>query len=459
MTISLQTPEEKFKDDEIEPEYYKTLPSELANYLPKRSSTLKRSLIFSAIWITIAAILSIKLHTIVNFFDYPALAIYSVAVALYILSRFALALFYNPKYLNIPTEQHWPTVTFGVPCKNEGLHIRETLLRIAASDYPVEKFDIIAINDGSTDNTLEEMLAAKAYAKKHFNVNIQVINWKVNKGKREGMGECVKRSHAQYIVFIDSDSYVLPDAAKEMIRLFADDDIGAVAGHAFVTNPHDNLITAMQNVRYYIAFRAYKSAEALFGRVMCCSGCCSAYRRDVLASFIDDWLEQRFLGEKCTYGDDRALTNYLLDRGYRTLFAERSITFTFVPDTLKQFMTQQLRWKKSWVRESFIACKFIWKAHPIMSFSFYLGTILPLLAPLVVFRACVLIPALEGRPPWEYIIGVALMALIYGLYYLLLTGGKDWFFGSIFAVFYTIVLIWQIPWAIVRIRDTKWGTR
>lgn len=336
--------------------------------------------------------------------------------------------------------------------------IRETILRIAQSNYPKNRFNVIAINDGSSDNTLSEMLLAREEARK-VGVEVLVIDWKENKGKREGMAECIRRSQNDIIVFIDSDSFVQKNTVHELVKYFIHPKVAAVAGHAFVTNANTNFLTKMQDVRYYVAFKAYKSAEALFGSVTCCSGCCSAYRRSSLLEVLDSWLKQSFLGVTCTYGDDRSLTNFLLKKGYKTLFAPDAIAYTEVPDTFRKFMRQQLRWKKSWVRESLIAGKFIWKRNPIMSISFYLSVILPLLAPVIVFRALIWYPTTTGLLPWFYIFGLALMAMAYGLYYYIYVGDRKWVYGVFFAAFYTIVLIWQLPWAILNLRDARWGTR
>jgi hyaluronan synthase len=122
-------------------------------------------------------------------------------------------------------------------------------------------------------------------------------------------------------------------------------------------------------------------------------------------------------------------------------------------------MRQQLRWKKSWVRESLIAGSFIWKKHPIMSLSFYLGIILPIVAPVVVIRALLWYPYVTGHAPWFYIFGLVLMAVVYGLYYYIYMKDGRWIYGVFFATFYTLVLIWQLPYAILTLRDSRWGTR
>ena len=402
-------------------------------------------------------VLVIKLITIKEIDNNILFGLYSLGVSLYLLSRFVIAYFYEVDNKKMRVD-YLPTISFGVPAKNEEDNIRETILKMAKSDYPKNKFDIIAVNDGSTDNTLQEMLVAKEIAARHGAV-VKVIDWKENRGKREGMAECVKMSKKDLVIFVDSDSFVNQSTARNLVKYFSDPQVVAVAGQAYVTNENKNYLTKMQSVRYYIAFKAYKAAEAMFNSVTCCSGCCSAYRRQAVMEVLADWGQQRFLGIACTYGDDRSLTNFLLRRGYKTLFAEEAICHTMVPDNFRQFMRQQLSWKKSWVRESLIASTFIWRRNIIMSLSFYLGFILPLAAPIIVLRALVWYPYMTGLVPCYYLLGLMLMSLIYGLYYYIHTRDRKWFYGVLFAVFYTLVLIWQLPWAIINIRDSRWGTR
>lgn len=145
-------------------------------------------------YIAIYIVFIIKFVTIREFDNNIFFAAYSIIVSLYILSRFLLAYFYDPEHEESGyCDGFEPTLSFAVPSKNEEENIRETILRIAETDYPKDKFDIIAVNDGSTDNTLVEMLKAKELATKE-GVIVYVVDWKVNKGKREGMAECVKRS-------------------------------------------------------------------------------------------------------------------------------------------------------------------------------------------------------------------------------------------------------------------------
>jgi hyaluronan synthase len=413
------------------------------------------------IWITfyclIYMVLVIKLLTIKQIGDNWLFTSYSIAVSVFLLSRFILAYFHSPDE-KMFDKNYEPTISFGVPAKNEEGNILETIMKIAQSDYPVSKFDIIAVNDGSTDNTLREMLKAKELAAEK-GILVKVVDWEKNRGKRDGMAECVRQSDKDIIIFIDSDSFVQKDTARELVKYFFRREIAAVAGHAFVANENQNILTKMQAVRYFVSFKAFKAAESLYGNVTCCSGCCSAYRRIYVNEVLDEWLNQKFLGSKCTYGDDRSLTNFILKKGYQALFSPTAIAYTVVPSSLRVFMKQQLRWKKSWTRESFNASKFMWKKNPIMSISFYLSFILPLLAPIIVVRALIWYPLTTGNFPYFYVSGLLLISVIYGLYYNIFTKDNKWFYGAVFTIFYTLILIWQLPYAILTIRDSRWGTR
>jgi hyaluronan synthase len=406
-------------------------------------------------FLLIYIVLVFKLITLESLDTQGFFAIYSLVVSLYILSRFVLSYFYEAIEIDTVYE---PTVAFAIPCKNEEANIAETIFRIAAVDYPKDKCAIVAINDGSTDNTLAEMQRAQKIVEAG-GMKIDIVDWSVNRGKRDGMAEAVKRSTQDIIVFIDSDSFIEPTTVKELVKYFVPGRVAAVAGHTDVYNKNANLLTKMQNARYYVSYKAYKASEALFGTVTCCSGCCSAYRRSMLLEVIDPWLEQRFFGVKTTYGDDRSLTNYLLARGYTTVYAPEAQAYTIVPETWSTFLRQQLRWKKSWVRENAKAATFMWKKNPVMSFSFYLGFFLPLFAPIVVIKTLLIMPYLTHQPPYHYVFGLLLMSVIYGVYYYIHRRDHSWIFGILWSSVYSLLLLWQLPWAILTLRDSRWGTR
>lgn len=395
------------------------------------------------------SILVLKSFNVEYYWYQPVLNVYSLTVTGYIISRFFLAFFYRP-----PKDIGYaPTVSFVIPVKNDENIIGETIARCFEIDYPEEKVEVIVVNDGSTDNTLAEIKKAE----KRF-PSLKVMGFERNKGKRHAMAAAFRMASNEILICMDSDSLVGRDSIRYIVQGFADPSVGAVCGHANVLNAESSALAKMQAVRYYVAFQVFKAAEHVFSAVTCCSGCLSAYRRRYIMDILDPWLGQSWLNQPATFGDDRSLTNYML-RKYRVLYDSRAVVETEVPEDWMKFFRQQLRWKKSWVRESLIAGTFMWYKHPIMAISFYLGVMLPLISPLIVFHNFVYRPISSGILPMYYIVGFGLVSLLYSLYYGLRRPNTKWPYGFIFCLVYVAVLAWQTYFAILTSHRNQWGTR
>lgn len=411
-----------------------------------------RAIIVVAITAIVVGVVVFKVEALRSLRQDPVWATYSIVVTTFIFSRFALAWLYRPPAKE-STGRYCPTVAIIVPAYNEP-DIAATLHACLSADYPADRLQVVVVDDKSTDATLERIRAVQS-----DHPELVVVPSAVNRGKRHAMAIGIAAARdAELLVFIDSDSQVTPDAVRVLAGYFADPSVGAVAGHTDVANRSVNVLTRMQAMQYFIAFRIYKSAEALFGAVTCCSGCFSGYRSAAVAPVLDSWLNQTFLGQPSTFGDDRSLTNYLLPH-WRVLYAPDAQAYTNVPERLKQFLRQQLRWKKSWLREAPRASRAMIRKSPVMVVMFALAIVLPLLAPQVVLRAFVVQPHFISALPFWYFGGVAIMAVIYGLYYRLHQPEKGWYYGILFTMFYTVVLVVQLPYAMLTIRDSKWGTR
>lgn len=403
--------------------------------------------IFSIILLSVAAYL--KLYNVQFYWYQPLVNLYSLSVGVFILSRFLLAVFYVP-----PKDVGYePTVSVCVACHNEEDDIQKTVSRIFSEGYPHSKLEVVVVNDGSTDNTLREMLCAQARHRR-----LTIVDFEANKGKRHGMAAGALMSRSEILVYVDSDSFLMPGSIRKVVQGMADPTVAGVSGHTDVENISTNLLTKMQDVRYYVSYRVMKAAEHLFGAVSCCPGCFSAYRRTCVIPILDGWLHQRFLGKYATYGDDRSLTNKLL-RHYRILYDDEALATTIVPDRWGKYVRQQARWKRSWIRELFFAGKWFWRKHPIAAISWYAQAVLPLLAPLVMLNALVLGPLMYSHPAGFYVGGVLVVTLLWSVYYLQKTGRKDWWTGFMFTLTYVFFFSWQGYYALFTLRRTTWGTR
>jgi hyaluronan synthase len=401
----------------------------------------------------IVSVMAYKAAFIDLLFSNVFFGVYSVCVASYIISRFALSLFYRSRR-DAGLE---PRIAIVMPSFNEEQAIGRSLSALLELDYPVEKLQLIAVNDGSDDDTLREMerVAERAQGR------VRVIDFPENRGKRAAMAAGIRASDAEVIVFVDSDSVVAPDALRALVQPFADPRVGAVCGHADVLNLRENWLTRMQGVRYFVAFRVVKAAESVFNAVTCCSGCFSAYRRDAILPRMEWWENQTFLGIESTFGDDRSLTNCVL-RDWRVVYEKRAVSHTIVPTTFRGFIKQQTRWKRSWTRESLIVARFIWRKHPVTAFFTYLSIVLPLIAPIAALHALVWGPLIGGGMlPLIYLAGIYSLAMVYSLYYVIFQDEYSlvWLYGVLFVFFYLAIMLWQTYYAIATCRTAAWGTR
>jgi hyaluronan synthase len=401
----------------------------------------------------IVAVMAYKAAFVGLMFSNVFFGVYSVCVASYILSRFLFSLFYRSK----PDAGIEPPIAIVMPSFNEEDAIGDSLRSLLALEYPREKLELIAVNDGSTDDTLVEMerVAAESAGR------VRVIDFPENRGKRAAMAAGIRASVAEVIVFVDSDSVVEPGALRKLVQPLADPRIGAVCGHANVLNLRESWLTRMQAVRYFVAFRVVKAAESVFNAVTCCSGCFSAYRREAILPRMEWWENQRFLGVESTFGDDRSLTNCVL-RDWRVVYEKRAVSHTIVPVTFRAFVTQQTRWKRSWTRESLLVARFIWRKHPVAALFTYLSIVLPLIAPVAAVHAIVWGPLTHGGTlPLVYLAGIYSLAMVYSLYYVLFQDEYSlvWIYGVLFVFFYLGIMLWQTYYAIVTCRTAAWGTR
>jgi hyaluronan synthase len=381
----------------------------------------------------------------------PLFAGYSIAVVIYLLSRFFLALFYRP----VPDRGFRPSVSIIVPAFNEEDCIVGTLESCLRVDYPPELLQVIAVNDGSRDGTWQRIREVR---ERHG--ELIAVDLGRNYGKRTAMAEGVRRATGEIVCFVDSDCYLAPDAVVNIVQPFVDPRVGASVGHAEVANRMVNWLTKMQQVRYYAAFQVIKGTESLLsGTVTCASGCCAAYRRSAIMPELPAWESQTFLGVAATFGDDRALTNRVL-RERRVVFQSTARSETVVPESLRVFLRQQLRWKKSWLRESTYVARYFWRKNPLAALFTYASIVFPLVSPIVVVHAVYLRVATgttEGL--WFYLIGTYSMALLYSLYYAYRREPGMWHHGLTFVAIYMGVLVFQTYWGIMTMRDNRWGTR
>ncbi len=279
-------------------------------------------------------------------------------------------------------DDYEPTITAVVPMFNEGAAIKETLQSILDSDYPGHKLKVICVDDCSTDDSYEQ---AMEVARKS-NGRLTILRNQVNLGKRRSIIRATREATCEIIVSVDSDVTVDKPAIHQLIRRFTDDRIAAVGGWVDVRNKQDNWLTKMQVVKYWYSYYFMKNLEWGFRRVMCLSGCLTAYRRSVLVE-LEPKLEHRsILGVPIKYGEDRFLTRQIVKAGYLTTMTLEARCATFVPTTLEGYFSQQLRWRRSNIVDYAGGVTHVWRLNPVLAIHFFSLFALLLVYPVAVVR-------------------------------------------------------------------------
>ena len=367
------------------------------------------------------------------------------------------------KYKPIPSvsDDKLPTCTVVVPAYNEGRQVFDTLKSLAGSNYPREKIQLIAVDDGSADDTWKWIKRAK----RTLEIPVLTIRQPHNQGKRQALYDGFKRSSGKVLVTVDSDSVVEADTLRNLVTPFSvDPRIGAVAGNVRVLNQNKGIIPRMVDIVFVFSFDFMRASQSMYRTVTCTPGALSAYRKAAVMRVLEKWRKQTFLGKPANIGEDRAMTNMILRQGYHVVFQQNARVFTEVPVAYSQLCKMYLRWARSNVRETIAMARFIFTPFRRESMLGARITLVSDVLKLTVAQVFFLIswglvlwhPAIFGtKTIIGIVLGSSLSATIYA-----------WKFGRISSVlafaygfFFFIALTWIKPYALVTPQNSSWLTR
>jgi cellulose synthase/poly-beta-1,6-N-acetylglucosamine synthase-like glycosyltransferase len=340
-----------------------------------------------------------------------------------------------------------------VPCYNEEpALLKRSILSILAAKGNKR---IVIINDGST-NGVEKTLVKYASVP-----NITVHTFEQNRGKRHGLYTGIKEysGNAKYIVTTDSDTVFHPDAFVKMVEALKTGNIGGVSGDVQLLNEKTNWLTQMTGAYYWAALNMARRAQSAIGQVACCSGALAGYRAEVIKPLMDEFVNEEFLGKKCTYSEDRHLTNLVLRDGYDVVYRPEAIAYTSSPESLRVFLKQQLRWRRGFFQEAIVALPFMWRVKPILFFEILVWElVLPLLSVglvLLVMLNMIIDPAFAFLVILPALLGLAVIRHLPLVFF-----SPDRVWGLIlFSFFSQFVMFWQTLHALFTVKNKGWGTR
>jgi len=415
---------------------------------------------------------------------YSLLYLYGISVTFVLLTTFLTAMFFykDPvgeaeKILSSMPVQEAPLVSCMVAVFNEEAFVERCILSLLAQDY--SRVEFIFVNDKSTDGTGAIL---DRYAQ---DGSITVIHLEKNMGKKRALGQAMRIAKGTLFAFSDSDSLWKSDALTRIVKVFqAFPLVGGVSGHGRAMNAGTNTITKMQDSWYEGQFSIRKAFESVFGAVTCVSGPLAVFRKEAIFNFIPAWEHDTFLGQEFKFATDRTLTGFVLGsvavgpllkhrfadsdfvtsrdypvRDWKIVYAKSAKSWTVVPDTLAKVFKQQIRWKKSFIRNIFFTGAFFWKKPFLPALFYYLHILFVLIGPLIAFRHLVYLPASgDVFGPVLYVSGILFVGFMFGLAFKIENRDSHlWVYRPLMSLFSTLVLSWLVFYSAATIRKSIWA--
>lgn len=230
----------------------------------------------------------------------------------------------------MPQLSYTPAVSILIPCHNEEEQIGETIAALEKINYPGE-WEVIAINDGSTDSTAQKLndLAQK------YNY-LRVVHLAENKGKALALRTGSLVANGKYLVCIDGDALLEPNAVSWLAaRLQLRPQVGGVTGNPRIRNRR-SLLGKLQVGEFTTIIGLIKRTQMNYGKLFTMAGVIAAFRKKALHD-VGYWSPDMIT-------DDIDVTWKLQGSGWYVLYEPTALCWILMPETLTGLWKQRLRW-------------------------------------------------------------------------------------------------------------------
>lgn len=264
--------------------------------------------------------------SIILYLFYAVLALASLKLGI----QLALSLTYN-LHRKVKTAQPWtPRISLIVPAYNEEKTINACIESLLKLNYP--DYEIIVVDDGSTDRTYEEALKCGT---------IKVIH-QSNQGKPNALNNGIRNSTGEIILTVDADTELDKNALQSIASRFAlSEKLGAVAGNVKVKS-ESGLLNVVQSAEYVTGINLVRKGQSVLGCVTIVPGPIAALKRQAVEKtgfFTDD-----------TFAEDFDITLKILKEGYRIEYDEASVAYTDAPKNVEDLLKQRRRWYRGMIQ-------------------------------------------------------------------------------------------------------------
>ena len=219
-----------------------------------------------------------------------------------------------------------PSVCVVIPCFNEEQTLARTLDSVLALDYPKDLLEVVVVDDGSSDNTLQ---VAKSYKSKGV-----IVYAKKNGGKHTALNYALKRTKAEIVGALDADSTVAKNALRKIVWYFRDQDVMAVTPSMKIDSPK-GLLRRIQSVEFVIGV-LLRRVFADLGSQHVTPGPFTMYRMS--------FFEKHGLYRKAHMTEDIEVALRIQSKHYLIENATDAYVYTHGPGSWRGLYKQRIRW-------------------------------------------------------------------------------------------------------------------
>ncbi len=273
---------------------------------------------------------------------YAIAAIWSMMVLNVILSIGGYIYIYrcNKTDGHIPMDpEAYPMVSILVPAHNEALVLERTVKALLNFDYPEDKYEVIIINDNSTDNTVEIMSQlASVYPSKKL-ICISTDNVVGGTGKSNALNIGFSVAKGSVIAIYDADNTPEKGALRLLVEnLMADDKLGAVIGKFRTRNRNASILSRFVNIETLSHQCMNQAGRFFFFKLCTIPGTNYVIRRSIIEQ-VGGW-DVKALSE------DTEISFRIYRMGYYIKLLPQAVTWEQEPHLLPIWFRQRVRWAK-----------------------------------------------------------------------------------------------------------------
>ncbi|MGB8781327.1 MAG: glycosyltransferase family 2 protein [Candidatus Bathyarchaeia archaeon] len=226
----------------------------------------------------------------------------------------------------------FPGFSIIVPVKNEEKVVGRLLNALSELNYPADKKEIIIVEDGSTDRSLD---VCEAFAREQ-RLNIRIVQRRFSDGKPSALNSGITYAQGEIVGVFDADSVPASDALLNVCRYFEDPQVAAVQGRTLSINSEENMLTRIISREEDVWCEAYLRGKDALNLFVHLKGSCQFIRRDVLKQV--NGFDENALSE------DMELSAKTTEKGYKIKYAPDVRSWQESPYELKQLFRQRTRW-------------------------------------------------------------------------------------------------------------------